>query len=58
MLAFLSIAALKPGHTRVVPIQEVEDWTDLDPDLLNLLTEVAWIVGKAIDVAFQPTKVG
>ena len=41
MVAFLSSAALKPGHTPVVPIQEVEDWTDLDPDLLNLLTEVA-----------------
>ena len=57
-VAFLSIAPLTPGHTLVVPIQEVEDWTDLDPDLLAHLTNVAQIVGKAIDRAFRPTKVG
>ncbi len=33
VVAFLTIAPLKPGHTLVVPIEEVEDWTDLDPDL-------------------------
>ena len=58
VVAFLSIAPLRPGHTLVVPIEEVEDWTDLDPDLLAHLTHVAQIVGKAIDTAFQPTKVG
>ncbi len=58
VVAFLTIAPLTPGHTLVVPIQEVEDWTDLDPDLLIHLTNVAQIIGKAIDVAFQPTKVG
>ena len=57
-VAFLSIAPLTPGHTLVVPIQEVEDWTDLDPDLLAHLTHVSQIIGKAIDTAFQPTKVG
>lgn len=57
-VAFLTIAPLTPGHTLVVPIEEVEDWTDLDPDLLNHLTNVAQIIGKAIDAAFQPTKVG
>jgi histidine triad (HIT) family protein len=57
-VAFLTIAPLQPGHTLVVPIQEVEDWTDLDPDLLAYLTNVAQIVGKAIDAVFQPTKVG
>jgi diadenosine tetraphosphate (Ap4A) HIT family hydrolase len=57
VVAFLTIAPLKPGHTLVVPIEEVEDWTELDPDLLNHLTHVAQIIGKAIDTAFQPTKV-
>jgi len=57
-VAFLSIAPLRPGHTLVVPIEEVEDWTDLDPDLLNHLTHVSQVVGKAIDTAFNPTKVG
>ncbi len=58
VVAFLTIAPLQPGHTLVVPIEEVEDWTDLDPDLLAHLTNVAQIIGKAIDAAFQPTKVG
>ena len=58
VVAFLSIAPLKPGHTLVVPTEEVEDWTDLDPDLLAHLTNVSQIVGKAIDKAFRPTKVG
>ena len=58
VVAFLTIAPLKPGHTLVVPIQEVEDWTDLDPDLLGHLTHVSQIIGKAIDKAFNPTKVG
>ena len=58
VVAFLSIAPLKPGHTLVVPIEEVEDWTDLDPDLLAHLTNVSQIIGQAIDKAFRPTKVG
>jgi histidine triad (HIT) family protein len=58
VVAFLTIAPLQPGHTLVVPIEEVDDWTDLAPDLLSHLTNVAQIVGKAIDAAFQPTKVG
>lgn len=58
VVAFLTIAPLQPGHTLVVPIEEVDDWTDLDPDLLAHLTNVAQIIGKAIDAAFAPTKVG
>ena len=58
VVAFLTIEPLKPGHTLVVPIEEVADWVDLDPDLLAHLTAVSQIIGKAIDAAFQPTKVG
>ncbi len=57
-VAFLTVAPLKPGHTLVVPIEEVEDWVDLDPDLLAHLTWVSQIIGRAIDASFQPTKVG
>jgi histidine triad (HIT) family protein len=58
VVAFLTIAPLKPGHTLVVPIEEVEDWTELNPDLLNHLAHVSQIIGRAIDQAFHPTKVG
>ncbi len=40
-VAFLSIAPLRPGHTLVVPIEEVDHWVDLDPDLLAHLMRVA-----------------
>ena len=57
-VGLLTVAPLKPGHTLVVPIEEVEDWTDLDSALLGHLTHVSQVIGKAIDAAFQPTKVG
>ena len=57
VVAFLTIAPLRPGHTLVVPIEEVDDWTDLDAGLLSHLTSVSQIIGKAIDAAYRPTKV-
>src|SRR4051794_20995574 len=32
-VAFLSINPLQPGHTLVVPIEEVDHWIDADPAL-------------------------
>lgn len=57
-VAFLTIEPLKPGHTLVVPIQEVDHWLDLDPDLAQHLMYVSQQVGKAVDRAFRPAKVG
>jgi histidine triad (HIT) family protein len=57
-VAFLTIVPLRPGHTLVVPRDEIEQWIDLDPDLLAHLTGVSQAIGKAIDAAFQPEKVG
>ena len=57
-VAFMSINPLQPGHTLVVPIEEVDHWLDLDPELLAHLTEVAQTIGQAIQRAFQPIKVG
>ena len=57
-VAFLTIQPLRPGHTLVVPIEEVDHWLDLTPDLHQHLTHVSQQIGKAIDRAFQPAKVG
>jgi histidine triad (HIT) family protein len=57
-VAFLTIVPLRPGHTLVVPRDEIEQWIDLDPDLLAHLTGVSQAIGKAIHAAFQPEKVG
>ncbi len=55
--AFMSIAPLKPGHTLVVPIAEVDHWLDLDADTLAHVTQVSQKIGKAIDAAFSPVKI-
>ena len=58
VVAFLTIAPLKPGHVLVVPIEEVDHWIDLDPDLLAHLMQVSQTIGRAVDRAFAPEKVG
>lgn len=56
-VAFLSINPLAPGHALVVPVEEVDHWIDLDPDLLAHLTAVARSIGAVQDELFDPTKV-
>ena len=58
VVAFLTIAPLKPGHVLVVPIEEVDHWIDLEPDLLAHLMQVSQTIGRAVDRAFTPEKVG
>ncbi len=57
-VAFMSIAPLRPGHTLVVPIAEVDHWVDLEPDLVQHLMTVSHTIAKGIEAAFQPVKVG
>lgn len=57
-VAFLTIAPLKPGHTLVVPIREVDHWLDLEPAEAAHLTTVSQKIGRAIQSAFSPAKVG
>jgi len=57
-VGFLSIAPLSPGHTLVVPRAEVDHWLDLEPDLVKHLAAVAQQIGKGIEKAFRPVKVG
>ncbi len=57
-VAFLTIAPIRPGHTLVVPIAEVDHWLDLEPELARHLMEVAQTIGKALQKGFNPTKVG
>ena len=56
--AFLSIEPLQPGHTLVVPCEEVDHWIDLDPELSSHLFGVARTVGQALQAGFSPAKVG
>ena len=52
VVAFLTIEPIHYGHVLVVPIEEVDKWTDLDPRTWGHLNEVAQQVGKAVITAF------
>lgn len=58
VVAFLSIAPLQPGHTLVVPVQQVDHWQAVDPALWTRLTDVARTIGQAIAAAWSPERVG
>jgi histidine triad (HIT) family protein len=57
-VVFLSNRPLRPGHSLVVPRQEIDHWLDLEPDLLAHLTATAQAIGKAQMRAFKPTRIG
>jgi histidine triad (HIT) family protein len=57
-VSFLSINPLRPGHTLIVPRDEVDHWIDLEPDLARHLMTVAQTVARAQQQAFQPSRVG
>ena len=57
-VAFLSINPLQPGHTLVVPVAEVDRWTDLDAELATHLMSVAHVIGGVQQRVFQPERVG
>lgn len=57
-VAFLTIAPLAPGHTLVVPIEEIDHWIDLPEDLLAHVMGVARTVGRAQQQVFTPSRVG
>lgn len=58
VVAFLTIGPLTDGHTLVVPRQEVDRWTDAEPELLQKLTAVAQAIGQAQVAAFSSARAG
>jgi diadenosine tetraphosphate (Ap4A) HIT family hydrolase len=57
-VGFLTVAPLRPGHTLVVPIEEIDHWLDVPPELMRHLVDVAQKIGQSIQETFQPEKVG
>ena len=57
-VAFLDVRPLAAGHCLVVPRAEVDQWTDLDPDVAAHLTTVAHAIGQAQKAEFTPARVG
>jgi len=57
-VAFLSINPLREGHTLVVPHEPIDHWLDLPSDLAAHLMDVSQKLGRALQRAYDPTKVG
>ncbi|WP_153505727.1 HIT family protein [Cumulibacter manganitolerans] len=56
--AFLDAYPLTDGHTLVVPVTEVDRWTDAPDDLMAHLWQVVGAVGRAQQVAFPSRRIG
>ena len=56
--AFLTIEPVAYGHTLVVPVEPVDKWTDLSPELWAHLNEVALAIGQAIIEVFGSERAG
>jgi len=57
-VVFLSINPLSPGHSLVVPREELDDWLACPGDLRDHLFAVAQRTGRAIRAAYAPPRVG
>jgi histidine triad (HIT) family protein len=58
VVAFLTIQPTHAGHVLVVPRQEVDHWIDLEPSLWAHVGEVARSIGRALQHAYAPKRVG
>ncbi|WP_181698725.1 HIT family protein [Nocardia sp. GTS18] len=57
-VAFLTIAPVTQGHTLVVPRAEIDQWQDIDPDVIARLMAVAQKIGQAVRTAFDAPRAG
>lgn len=58
VVAFMTIAPISEGHTLVIPIQEIDHWIDMPTDIAERVMVASQIVGRGIQKAYDPIKVG
>lgn len=58
VVAFLTIGPIRPGHTLVVPVAQIDHWTDVPAELWARIGEVQQAIGSALMDAFSPVRVG
>jgi len=58
VVAILTIAPIRPGHTMVVPIEEVDHWLDVPATTWARVGEVSQAIGSAQMEAFKPARIG
>jgi diadenosine tetraphosphate (Ap4A) HIT family hydrolase len=58
VVAFLTAGPLADGHTLVVPVEEVDRWTDARPELFTRVMEVAQKIGAVQVDVFGAARAG
>jgi histidine triad (HIT) family protein len=58
VVAFLTISPIRPGHTMIVPVRQVDHWIDVPPDTWARMAEVQQAVGAALMTVFSPARIG
>lgn len=58
IVAFLTIQPMTPGHTLVVPREEIDNWQDIDAPVFARVMEVAQLIGRAVCKAFDTERSG
>ncbi|MDY5785294.1 HIT family protein [Corynebacterium sp.] len=56
--AFLSIEPIAYGHTLVIPVAEVDKWTDVDSSTWAHMNDIAQEIGRAVIDAFGAERAG
>ena len=56
-VAFMTITPITTGHLLVVPIDEVDEWTDLPSELSSHLFKVAAQISEAQKIAFKCARI-
>lgn len=57
-VAFMTINPITDGHLLVVPVAEVDQWTDLDQETVIHLFSLAHTIGGAIKRSFDCQRIG
>jgi histidine triad (HIT) family protein len=57
-VAIVDIRPLHRGHCLVIPIEQIDHWIDVPEDLAAHLMTVARAIGRALQEAFSPLRVG
>ena len=57
-VSMVDIRPLNRGHALVIPIEEIDRWTDLSPNTASHCMTVAHTIGRAQQELFAPLRVG
>lgn len=57
-VAFLSINPIAPGHLLVVPRVEIDEWTDLPPEVAAHVLQVSHSLANALKISHPCVRVG